>query len=146
MDLFQIINNVYPIGFTGTAEGMSAVQVSKLESLWIALKLQHQERIELHHGDCVGGDEQSHDIAKKLGFRIVLHPPIIEVKRAFCSGADEIRPPFDFLIRNHHIVDETMELFVGPKTNEEELRSGTWSTYRCAKQLNKPHTIIFREE
>lgn len=144
MNLFQIINDVYSVGFTGTAVGMTAYQCEELERLWLKLRSQSSKQIELHHGDCVGADEQAHDIAKKLGFRIVIHPPIIETKRAFCSGADEIRPAYDFLIRNHHIVDESSELFVGPKTNQEELRSGTWSTYRYAEESNKPRTVLPR--
>lgn len=144
VDLLQIINDIYAVGFTGTQIGMSADQCRELEKLWLTLKNQQDKRIELHHGDCVGGDEQAHDIAKKLGFRIVIHPPIIETSRAFCSGADEIRQQFDYLVRNHHIVNESNHLYVGPKTNEEELRSGTWATYRYCRKLYKPYTILYR--
>ena len=116
------------IGFTGTQKGMSPMQIKEIHFL---LWDYHPE--EVHHGDCIGADEEFHNIAKEIGMSIVIHPPIKDAKRAFCVG-DESRPEKDYLTRNQEIVNETDLLVAAPKSNKEELRSGTWATIRYASQ------------
>lgn len=115
------------VGFTGTREGMTELQLANVT-------LRFFEATEVHHGDCVGADKQAHEIAKLLGARTVSHPPIKNDHRAFCE-ADEQRLPLDYRERNFRIVDETEILVAAPSQTSEEgevTRSGTWMTIRMA--------------
>jgi hypothetical protein len=91
----------------------------------------------LHHGDAIGADAEAHDIAVALGCAIVIHPPQIEMQRAFKTAAD-IRAPKPYLDRNRDIVRESEFLIAAPAEVIEELRSGTWATVRYARRLGRP--------
>jgi hypothetical protein len=135
------------ISVTSTQRGMTSAQ---LDTAWFLLSRVHA--VKLHHGDCVGGDEEFHQMAlaqrevrKSCGLpymAITIHPPSNPEKRAFCEGYDEVRKAFPYLVRNHHIVDESDLLIAAPRTANEELRSGTWATARYAWKLGKPVIII----
>lgn len=124
------------IGFTGTQRGMPRTQASIIGSYF--------HHIELHHGDCIGADEQAHNLAKSNGScRIVIHPPLNSYKRAWCPNADTVLSPLDYLDRNRAIVDRTDLLLAAPGEYEEQLRSGTWATIRYAKKQSKKVIIIY---
>jgi len=125
------------IGFTGTRQGMTAEQRYVLICVLTFLKPK-----EFHHGDCIGADEQASNIARDMGCRIVIHPPLNNKFRAYCSG-DKVLPPKDYLERNRDIVDRTDILVATPKQFNEVLRSGTWATIRYARKTGKPQIIIF---
>lgn len=140
------------IGFTGTRVGMTASQHARLVALLVEL-----DPAEFHHGDCVGADEQAHEVVRRFivpgatvirtldqvwgGCRIVIHPPHSQKYRANCKG-DEMRFVKDYIIRNHDIVDETDVLVAAPKSPEEEMRSGTWATIRYAMRIGRRVEII----
>lgn len=133
------------IGFTGTQKGMSTRQIAELDTLiehLCAEDVLDEEITFFHHGDCVGADAEAHFLALRYGCIVIVHPPSINVKRAWCKGA-ELRVPHPYLERNHNIVDECDILIAAPKSNVEELRSGTWATYRYAMKLEK--TVILLE-
>jgi hypothetical protein len=116
-------------GFTGTQRGMTDPQKATVFRLL-------QESIaggayRFHHGDCIGADSQAHDIAREVGMHVIVHPPEIATKRAFCVYPDEIRPKKPYLERNHDICDECDVLIAAP-SGPEQLRSGTWATVRYA--------------
>lgn len=69
------------VGFTGTQLGMTGFQIEELTKLLMATTI-----TQFHHGDCIGADEQAHEIAKALGIPVAIHPPINPSKRAFCKG------------------------------------------------------------
>jgi hypothetical protein len=129
----------YSIGFTGTQQGMTPEQKEAVSFL-----IEHFTFVisEVHHGDCVGSDAQFHDIAKAHHYYVVLHPPVKEDKRAFCN-ADEYFPKKDYLVRNRDIVDNSDVLIATPKSKDEEVRSGTWSTVRYARKMKKKVIIVF---
>lgn len=127
------------VGFTGTQHGMSLTQKQELARLLVALKPE-----EFHHGDCIGADEEAHIIARSLQIAIVIHPPDIEAKRAFCKGAVEWRAPAPYLVRNRAIVDATFTLVVGPQSDTPKVRSGTWATWRYAKTLKRDIRVLKR--
>jgi len=130
------------VGFTGTQIGMCAAQKKALIEY-----LQGLDAVTLHHGDCIGADKEADDICKALGnIDTIVHPPENESKRAFCKGYSRIAVPRPYLERNRHIVNCCEVLIVAPKTNEEETRSGTWSTYRYAKRENKGILMLERSE
>lgn len=126
------------VGFTGTRDGMTLAQRKTLSRLvaehvkgeWVA-----------HHGDCKGADAQFHAGAKKLGARVVGHPPTDPTHRAFCDF-DEARPAAPYLTRNQAIVDAADLMFATPREMTEQQRGGTWATIRMARRARKPIFVV----
>ena len=120
------------IGFTGSRTAATEQQIT-----WMAETLGdlYVSGAQFHHGDCVGKDKAAHIIAVEIGYWVVVHPPSIHMARAYCQG-NEMREPFPYIERNHHIVDETDALMAVPD-HPEHLRSGTWATVRYARKLGK---------
>ena len=109
--------------------------------------IRHLNPTEFHHGDCVGADAQAHDLvrANVPGCRIVLHIPDSTSNRAFCS-ADRVRKPLPYLVRNQKIISYSDHLIAAPKTREEVLRSGTWSTIRSAMRFGRSLCVLWPTE
>lgn len=128
------------IGFTATREGISIYQKQELARL---VKLLQPS--EVHHGLCQGGDAEFHDLVRALlpNCKIVGHPPTIKTVYVY-RYCDEMRRPKSYLDRNKGIVDET-NVLIGCPLGKEILRSGTWSTIRYAKKLERKVYIIPRE-
>ena len=137
--------NAESVGFTGTSQigAVTAKQLKDGERLLYSLYSEGYK--EFHHGDCIGADEQFHAVAKRIGFKIIIHPPENNSKRAFCFGADTVLEEKAYLIRNHAIVDETNVLIAVPKSAAEELRSGTWATVRYARKAKHRIYILMPE-
>jgi hypothetical protein len=126
------------IGFTGTREGMQNIQKSVVSDL-----LLHRFPAWLHHGVCVGADEQVHRIAINLGIFVAGHPPTNQRYRAWLPHFDKLYPEQEYLTRNHEIVDACDELIATPANDEEHSpRSGTWATIRYARRKGKMVTIV----
>jgi hypothetical protein len=125
------------VGFTGTQKGMTDNQ----KQVFIEFIKTNIPK-EFHHGDCIGADSDAHELVKKYSpnTKIVIHPPSDTKKRAFKSG--ELLGEKDYLARNKDIVETTDVLVAAPKTEKEELRSGTWSTVRHARKLNRKIVIV----
>lgn len=134
------------IGFTGTRHGMTDAQASAvlLSLLSVYEPSLMPEPLTVHHGDCVGADEQFHRIATQLSIaaRSVAHPGNVRSLRAF-TKADEIRKPKPMLLRNLDIVLESDRMLATPAEKNEQLRSGTWSTIRAARRHCKPLIIVY---
>lgn len=112
------------VSITATRAGMTARQKHTFTR-----KLREWKAETLTHGDCIGGDADSHTIAKRLGIRTEAYPCTITNQRAHCD-ADFVAEPKAPLTRNRTIVQKG-EILVGiPRTSKEEKRSGTWSTIR----------------
>lgn len=128
------------IGFTGTQLGMSQQQKEQF-----VLKCEELGITEFHHGDCIGADAEAHDIVREFfpNVWIVGHLPKYKNKQAF-RKCDEYRDPLDYLVRDKNIVSETEFLIGAPKTDDEELRSGTWTTIRYSRKANKPREVLKR--
>lgn len=125
-------------GFTGTQQGMTSGQIA-----YLAQMLEKHNVIKIHLGDCIGADVQAYWEARALGIITVGHPPTNRVKRALLKY-DEVREAAPYLTRNRHIVIESSLLFVAPLTNDEQLRSGTWSTFRYAVKTNVDVCMVER--
>jgi hypothetical protein len=143
------------VGFTGTQEELSEEQFESLRKLLTILRigrsrpslgiLDRSPFEGLHHGDCVGADRTAHRIASELHYYISIHPPLNPVKRAWCKiekDGGKYCLAKDYIPRNYDIVDETQALIGCPRTEVEELRSGTWSTIRYARKLKRPIFLI----
>lgn len=127
------------IGFTGTRNGMTQKQKVKLSSLLFAVC---SNDCVFHHGDCIGADQEAAEIAKNLGYSLVCHPPSNPKSQAFVVS-NKTRSPKPYIKRNHDIVDECYQLIATPKSNQEELRSGTWATVRYARKTGIQVIIIY---
>ena len=125
------------IGFTGTKKGMTPIQKVEVQLIFEKLRA-----TTLHHGDCIGADDDAHSIALKIGMSVVLHPPIREGARAFCKGSIREVYPKSYLARNRDIVDES-KILVATPAGPELTRSGTWATVRYARKKNKTIYIIY---
>lgn len=125
------------VGFTGTRRGMTDEQAHTVRQYLLAWRPE-----EVHHGDCVGADEQFHNMAQGEA-RVVIHPPVEPAYRAHCDGHNTvIRPPRPYLDRNQDIVDASDALLATPKEHSEVLRSGTWATVRRAREAGLDLVII----
>lgn len=134
------------LGFTGTRDGMTSYQLDRLQ---VFLELFGVWFIECHHGDCLGSDEQFHELINifrsrrgAVTYSIHVHPPRNSSLRAFCE-ADILYPPKDYIPRNHDIVDQTHLLIATPNDDHERQRSGTWATIRYARQTWRDTYIIY---
>lgn len=142
------MKNHFSIGFTGSREGLSKLQYNSLLKYLTNL----DDVYDAHHGMCVGADEVFHRLLNKYcDFhcdRIFIHPPKDTKYKANAAYMDKIvpvtiLPPKDYLDRNKDIVDASSILVACPKTQVEELRSGTWATIRYARKTGVPVALIY---
>lgn len=125
------------LGFTGTREGLTAVQNETLR-----YEVRRRPPDLFRHGDCIGADETAHGIVRVVtDARIIGHPPTKSVLRAYCE-CDHLMPERPYLDRNKDIVNMSDEMIACPDGPEGQ-RSGTWSTVRYAVRQRKPVTIIY---
>lgn len=122
-------------GFTGSRGGITMrQQLGLLRLLTIGDTL--------HHGRCIGADEQADELARTYDCKRVAHPGP-KSKLTADTDSDEIREPKPFLERNRDIVDESYILIAAPRTLQEEWEgSGTWATIRYARKVGKPVIIL----
>lgn len=128
-------------GFTGSSKGMTSLQKQEVVRLLSNVTV-------LHHGDCIGSDEQANHIALGLNVRVVLHPPTDTKARAFCCGWSACRLSKPYLQRNREIVKEAVDGLIATPRNFAEtprrgISAGTWSTVRYARELGRKIWIIF---
>jgi len=130
------------VGFTGTQNDLSVAQFDLL----LLVMQELEDMTEAHHGDCVGADATFSAMVDAMYPNTIvhIHPPTVNSKRANCRY-DETEEAFSYLTRNKHIVDATDVLLACPKTDEEELRSGTWATIRYARKRGKPIAILWND-
>lgn len=129
------------VGFTGTRRGAAVRQFEVLSDLLRDRRdVSHVSWV--HHGLCVGADEQLHRIAEDLGLKIHGHPPFSQRLCADWPVCDRLSPVKEYQARNHDIVDWAVELFAAPE-GPELTRSGTWSTVRYARKMGRLVTIVW---
>lgn len=131
----------YVLGFSGTQVGMTPYQGAELYHLLRERQVDYGRDLEFHHGQCIGADEQALRMAKDLGIWTVSHPPLRQDKMSL-EASDLTLLAEDYLDRNRSIVVASHEMVFCPKEMAEVLRSGTWATYRYAKRLNRPYSVI----
>ena len=127
------------IGFTGSRAGMTP---SQREQVVEYLGFAHH----VVHGDCIGGDEDFHELALEMGIPITIHPPEDPKLRAFCKGASAMMPAMPYLVRDRAIVARSDLLLGAPKEAIEPVPGrgqGTWSTIRYARKQRCPLVIIW---
>ena len=143
----------FNIGFTGARTGMTQIQKTMVTTLLKNYEgLINVSALRCHHGDCVGSDEQFHDLAYAVANTLIMvYPSTDEKLRAFCFGKKPHPPgrvfesaPKPYLTRNRDIVKASQFLIACPN-GKEQLRSGTWSTIRYARKKQKLGIIIYPE-
>jgi hypothetical protein len=138
------------LGFTGTRDGMTAAQAKAFRALLDKLR-----PVEFHHGDCIGSDEDAHEIFHKwrrsespavtgIDPVIHVHPPDNDSKRARVKlyEGDVLHEEQSYHVRNKAIVDAGTLLVATPNSPAEQLKSGTWWTIRAAKKAGTKFKII----
>lgn len=126
------------LGFTGTKQGMSQIQLEVIKNFIDSFK---EMITEGHHGDCVGADVQFNEVMESFDIWVVSHPPSNPTYRAFCQ-ANEIRQVTDYTNRNKSIVKESDFLIAAPKEMKEVLRSGTWATIRYWLKTKREDALL----
>jgi hypothetical protein len=129
------------IGITGTRSGLTE---QAKEYIYTYLETNADNISEIHHGDCVGVDEEIHNLIDEnySDIKLVVHPPTDNKHRAHCES-DDIKKEYDYIKRNHNIVNDTDILVAFPPTQTEILRSGTWSTIRYARKKKKNVCVVY---
>lgn len=128
--------NTIKIGFTGNRYGLTDNQKEEIIRI-----LDKYDNIIVSHGDCVGSDTDFHNLCINYrntylhkSIQIHIFPPDNPKLRAFNKG-DLLMPEKPYLVRNLDIIKNSSYLIACPRDkNNEELRSGTWSTIRQAKK------------
>jgi hypothetical protein len=120
--------------FTGTQRGMKVPQWNTLRKL-VALRQKGEFELtpltEWHHGDCIGADAQSHELALFHHIPVHLHPMTPDLKRAFCLRATVTHQPKPPLERNIDMVNVSRILYATPRQTYNVPRgSGTWHAIR----------------
>jgi hypothetical protein len=146
--LTDVVNAPRPnrldIGFTGTRLGLTQKQKETVEYLLRCLANKYISYWQyFRHGDCVGADAEAHQIALNLDYRILIHPPIKSVDRAYCSDYFSLLPKDDYLKRNRCIVDKSAMVIAAPKDNNQE--GGTWYTINYARKVRVPLRIVYAD-
>lgn len=130
------------LSFSGTQAGMTEPQLLGTMGFLVLSGC-----VQVHHGDCIGADEQFHYLCQALrpsrGLAIIVHPPINDSKRAWVKGATLTVAAKPYLERNRDVVNAGDVLLATPKEDAETVRSGTWTTIRYARGLNCPICIIW---
>lgn len=128
------------VGFTGTQKGMTEAQIKEVTKLMLSF----HDVTSVHHGGCIGADEQFHEICLKTGIDLFyIHPAsdVDESKHAKFERHDLLpvivySQPKPALIRNHDIVNEVEGPIIAcPSQDHEILRSGTWATIRYTNKM-----------
>jgi hypothetical protein len=132
------------LGFSGSQRGMAEAQEEFFRFALRRLRKLPEGVQEFHHGDAIGADAQADRACRELAIPVVIHPPAITTKRAFCQRpGDLVHPPQPYLERNHAIVDSCELLIACPGEAFEVLRSGTWATIRYARKIGRRRLLIF---
>lgn len=126
------------VGITGTQHGATPSQLYMFRRL-----IQKCRRY--HGGVCVGADEQTAIIAKReFGLITYGHPPLNKSKMSKVLDVyDVIMEAKEYLDRNDDIAQWANAGIVIPQGFKEELRSGTWATYRRFMKYTRPTAVIW---
>lgn len=86
----------------------------------------------LHHGDCVGVDQEAHSLARQLGWLTHAHPPEDTKLCAHTQPNNWTDEPLPYLTRDCNIVDSVTVLLAVPSSGFRGRGSGTWYTVKYA--------------
>lgn len=125
------------IGYTGTRHGMSSPQATRVIHL-LSAATNGLSTYVAHHGLCVGGDEQFHDICRASSRAyIVGHPGPDWPAGALCAritDCNEVLDPMPHMKRNASIVAASKVMIAAPYEDTPQPKGGTWRTIGMARK------------
>ena len=129
------------LGFTGTRAGMTDAQLRALRGV-----ISTYPEI-LLHGGAPGADEEADAFFAVgcTGTKIEVYPASAQRAGIWLRKTDGVRVIHNWmkpLVRDVIIAKRCDHLLACPGTQEEIVRSGTWSTVRYARKVGKPITIL----
>lgn len=139
MTIVSGLFRVNDIGFTGTRKGMTDAQKH------CVYHLIHEIRPDFaRHGDCTGADADFHQLVREHSpvVQIIGYPPINPKNRAWCDF-DTLMPEGEYHDRDKKIVHDSQLLIACPDGTSEVLRSGTWTTIRYARKIERAVKIVW---
>lgn len=98
---------------------------------------------QVRHGDCLGADEQFHELARERGIPVFIHPPNDNKLRAYCMGAYASASPAAYHVRNKDIVSSAQALIATPLEASEQEKGGTWMTVKFSRVKGIPLYIVW---
>lgn len=127
-------------GFTGTRAGMKVAQLMRVQTI-----LKRGKPHIVRHGCAFGADTEFHAVWREHSNQFADVWPASEDRAALFRDQQNVfvQPVMPPLMRNEEIVKRDALLIAAPHTSREELRSGTWTTIRCARNLNRPIIILW---
>lgn len=128
--------NLKHFGVTGTRRGGTRAQ---LNTTRLIIRQLFTVECALHHGDCVGVDEEVSLMVNEDGR--IGHPPSNDKLRAYVINVMEHEPK-PYYDRNRDIVNAADLMLALPETTQEQQQSGTWMTIRYARETGTPLFII----
>lgn len=144
--LVRVANEGSPggIAFTGTRQGMTDEQGGRFLALLERARARLGPCI-LHHGDCIGSDDDADMLAASIGLVRHIRPSTVAGTRAHTErrGALVVAPEAEPWMRDQWTVDAGWFLVATPKTFKVEERSGTWMTVRMARKAGKTAYVIW---
>ena len=127
------------IGFTGARNGMTQEQRSKVIEL-----IQNSGQEEAVHGDCIGADEDFHNICASFGWIDIYQRPCTFESLRANTGAFPLSEPKPPMQRNRDIVaDSSMMIACPPNYVKIKSGSGTWATIGFAERAKVLLYIVF---
>jgi len=138
-------DKILQVGFTGTRNGMNYLQKREVYAQLKALQSKSCGLIELSHGGCLGSDEQVHAIAQGLKIFCHVRPGSDPKMTMHLSGnrGYHVYPRKSYKVRNTTIVTSTSILIVAPYEECEQVRGGTWMTYRIGLRYKSEVRTIY---
>lgn len=111
---------------------MSTKQIERVNLMLGHFKSLFGTETQLCHGACIGADETVHYMCKEFGIFCHLYPgpyPHLSMKMPERDGSYIDYPRMPYRDRNKIIASKTV-LIAAPKQMKEQMRGGTWQTYR----------------
>ena len=141
------------VGYTGTRHGMSPAQLDHV--IRLVTGLYKLDELTAHHGDCVGGDNEFHDVMTRFARAIVIHAPVDRANRAYCDRDQPrgdnrhdtiVMPAKTHFARNRDIVIASSIMIAAPYEPIYQTRGGTWYTVDYARKMGKPLALVLRNQ
>ena len=144
MPLYDMLaGTLEAVGFTGTSGIMTGIQETILRDILESAIV--GKGIVVFHGGCIGVDRFVHNLCLRHGVLVEVFPSSkhdhwVTPPATYAWG--RVHEPAPPLKRNRIIAERTVGLVAVPATETEVLRSGTWSTVRYARKVNKPVVLL----
>jgi hypothetical protein len=144
----------FHVGITGTRNALKTPQRHSLEVTLAWLAFGDEDEVHLHHGVCVGADEEAHKLARAGGGWIIHgHPGHSSRDRSTGWRAESIMADLDvtypskpYYARNYDINKASSILVAAPlypEADPRSARSGTWQTVRDARARGRRIVLVW---